>query len=366
MVILEFTFRFLPVSEPPNRVLPTRDDPIVRYYPNDEWLYSVAWNFVIVNQTRTNNKGWVSDIDYVKDAETPLLAFVGDSFVQAGQLPWRDSCHGRLSTKLDGQIRVYSFGHNAAPLSQYLGYAQYIRDTYSPVGLVIPIIENDFDQSFRHAIKQTRHHMFFAFEEAPNGELVLVPPAVKAYKEPTSWFVALNRWVSQHSSLVRYRTNHVRDRFFPVWDDGTQESQFSPTASATAHPDTVQWARRATDAFLRMLPEKSGLDPARIVFVVDGLRPLHYTEGWEDQLDGSFHGVLRRYFKDQARADGYEVIDMHPVFVDHYRSHKEPFNWTRDKHWNALGHGLCAEQVAQSHVMKQVVTAASPMMGGAR
>ena len=38
---------------------------------------------------------------------------------------------------------------------------------------------------------------------------------------------------------------------------------------------------------------------------------------------------------------------LQQVFVDHYRSHEEPFNWTRDAHWNALGHELCADQVGQ-------------------
>ena len=75
--------------------------------------------------------------------------------------------------------------------------------------------------------------------------------------------------------------------------------------------------------------------------------------------DESYNDVMRRYFMDEARADGYEVIDMQPVFVDHYRSHGEPFNWTRDKHWNALGHGLCAEQVARSHVMGRLQAVAA-------
>ena len=177
LAILELAFRILPVSEPPNRVLPSRDDPVIRYRPNEKRIYSVAWDFFIVNEVTTNNAGWVSDIDYVRDADTPLVAFVGDSFVQGDHLPWRDTCHGRLSIRLDGQTRVYSFGHNGAPLSQYLGYAEHVRDTYRPDGLVVPIIENDFDQSFRHIIKPTRHHMFFAFEELHDGELALVPPA---------------------------------------------------------------------------------------------------------------------------------------------------------------------------------------------
>ena len=81
---------------------------------------------------------------------------------------------------------------------------------------------------------------------------------------------------------------------------------------------------------------------------------MRYTEGLENHLDGSYHDVVRRYFMDRARAGGYEVIDMQPVFVDHYRSHEEPFNWTRDGHWNALGHGLCAEQVGSSQAFHRL------------
>ena len=66
LVVLELTFRLLPVSEPANRVLPSRNDPIVRYQPNGKRLYSAAWDFFIVNETRINSAGWVSDIDYVR------------------------------------------------------------------------------------------------------------------------------------------------------------------------------------------------------------------------------------------------------------------------------------------------------------
>lgn len=36
---------------------------------------------------------------------------------------------------------------------------------------------------------------------------------------------------------------------------------------------------------------------------------------------------------------------MQPLFVEHYRAHRQAFNWLRDLHWNALGHGLCANHV---------------------
>ena len=104
--------------------------------------------------------------------------------------------------------------------------------------------------------------------------------------------------------------------------------------------------------------ERRRSDPnaQQTVFVVDGIRPYRYAEDWEHRWDGSYHDVMRRYFMREARQKDYEVIDMQTVFVDHYRSHGEPFNWRRDNHWNALAHGLCADQVARSRMLRQLQT----------
>ena len=362
LAVVELTFWILPVRDGSPRLLPDGNDHIARFRPYERWRHSEGWNFFIVNELRTNNAGWVSDIDYVREAETPLVAFVGDSYVEGDHVPWPDTCHGRLAGRLVGQTRTYSFAMNGAPLSQYLAYSEHARDTYRPAALVIPIIENDFDYSLRQYQQPRNHSIYFAFEEQPNGELVLVPPE-ESSEPPQSLFRRLRRWVNENSRVLRYRTYNVRLTKLRSYEErrrndsdaaGTPGSPFVPTDPAVAHPERVAGSRRVVDAFLRMLPERSGLDPAQIVFVVDGIRPYRYTEGWEHRWDGSYHDVMRRYFMDQARADGYEVIDMQPVFVDHYRSHRQPFNWLRDIHWNALGHGLCAEQVGRSQALHRL------------
>ena len=186
-------------------------------------------------------------------------------------------------------------------------------------------------------------------------------PPEKSSEPPQSLFRRLRRLV--HSRVFRYRAYNVRLTRLRANDEhrrndpiaaGTPGDSFVGTDPAAAHADRVAASRRAVDAFLRMLPERSGLPPQQVVFVVDGIRPYRYTEGWEHRWNGSYHDVMRRYFMDEARADDYEVIDMRPVFVDHYRSHRQPFNWLRDNHWNALGHGLCAEQVAWSQALISV------------
>ena len=341
LAVLELTFWILPVREASPRLAPSGEDRITRFHPNVSRRYSAGWDFYLVNEMRTNNAGWVSDIDYVREADAPLLAVVGDSFVQGDQVSWRDTCHGRLAGRLEGKIRVYSFGMNSAPLSQYLAYAEHARDTYRPVALVIPIIENDFDQSLRQIMRPARHSLFFAFEEDPGGGLVLAPPTAPAQTS----LRRLRLWVNRNSRFVRYRSYHVGDTVRRMYEErrrndphaaGTPGDPFRETDPAAAHADRVAASRRAVDAFLRMLPERSGLRSQQIVFVVDGMRPYRYAEGWEHRWDGSYHDVMRRYFMDKARAAGYEAIDMQPVFVDHFRSHRQPFNWLRDIHWNPL------------------------------
>ena len=108
LAVLELTFWILPLSEASPRVLPSADDRIARFRPNESWRYSAGWDFFIVNAMRTNNAGWVSEVDYVRESDRPLLAFVGDSYVEGDHLPWADTCHGRLARSLEEEIRVYS------------------------------------------------------------------------------------------------------------------------------------------------------------------------------------------------------------------------------------------------------------------
>ena len=88
LAVVELIFWVLPVREEGARILPDGDDRIARFDPNERWRYSAGWDFFIDNEIRTNNAGWVSDIDYVREADTPLVAFVGDSYVEGDHVPW--------------------------------------------------------------------------------------------------------------------------------------------------------------------------------------------------------------------------------------------------------------------------------------
>jgi hypothetical protein len=145
LLAAEIVLRFFPVHTMFGPLPVTPQDPVFHYAPNRTFIYSHGWNFDIVNHGRINNYGWVNDQDYRKDDPTPLLAVVGDSFVQASAVPYRETMQGRLAQALAGKMRVYSFGTDGAPLSQYLIFAQYAVREFGAREVIINVVGNDFD-----------------------------------------------------------------------------------------------------------------------------------------------------------------------------------------------------------------------------
>ena len=337
------------------RTLPVdADNPVVRFQPHREFVWSRDWDFSIVNRVRVNNFGFVSDFDYDPHAADPLLAVIGDSYVEALMVPFGQTCAGRLAAALAGRARVYAFGVSGAPLSQYLAFAEYVRDTFRPAGLAIVVIENDYDESLRKYARWAGMHQFV---ERSDGRLVL---------ERNDFEVGLLRRLARKSALMRYLVGNL--------DVGAQIGKLiggavasgegggrsggrangspaaapdgSPAREPAREPARVADAKRAVDAFLDRLPAASGLEPDRIAFVVDGLRAYVYAE--REPQGETYGDVMRRYFMANAVRRGYETIDLHPAFVAHYETHRRRFEWPQDFHWNALGHEVCFDAVARS------------------
>ena len=336
-LVLEVVFALLPVRDFEKRA-PLDENPVFRYHPLQQFTWSRGWNFEVVNQVRINNYGFVSDYDYIPDATTPLTAVIGDSFVEARSVPYGESCAGRLADHMAPAGRVYSFGHEGAPLSQYLQYAQYAQETFRPHAMVFIIIANDFLESW---LKYSSGAPFLQFEESDTGEPHLVQP----FWEPKIWKEALKK-----SNLFKYIFWNLDFGVkYKMWKLG--RTPLDPNVlhqSASLRPDLAQASRRAIDHFFSLLPAMTGLAPPQITFVVDAPRFALYSEEMEDIRDS--HRVLnRQYFMAVARRLGYETLDMFPVFSDHWNTNRARFDWwPKDIHWNALGHSLCFEALVKS------------------
>jgi hypothetical protein len=135
-------------------------------------------------------------------------------------------------------------------------------------------------------------------------------------------------------------------------DAGLRLASFmSPAAesSGEAREQRLADSKRAVDWFLEQLPARAGLGPESIVFVVDPLRPAIYDAGARAEYEQGLFGRVGRYFKEQAAARGYEIIDLETAFLGRYRLDGVKFEATpTDSHWSALGHRVVAGEIMKS------------------
>src|SRR5947209_10581609 len=136
LLVAEMVFRFLPVSTGLRSMPVTAADPVLHFTPNRPFTNSLGWTMHNVVHGRVNNAGFVNDQDYIRDGP-PLIAVIGDSFIEAQMVPYAQSLQGRLAAALNDTFRVYSFAGSRAPLCQCLIWAGYAVEEYGARAVVI-------------------------------------------------------------------------------------------------------------------------------------------------------------------------------------------------------------------------------------
>lgn len=334
LALLEMGLRFLPVGTGLRAVEVNESNPVSTFTPNREYIWSKGWNFSIVNKGRVNKNGFVSDLDYDETLnEPPLIAVIGDSFVEAQMVPYQETIQGRLARRLGDRARVYSFAAGGAPLSQYLAYAEHAGLTYAPVAMITVITDNDFDES---VLKYRGAPSFHYFVEGTSGEFELTRVDYKP---------SLTRRILRHSALVRYLVYHLN---LANWVEYVLSGRQHDVQTEDAERQRIADSIRAIDAFLEQMPARSRLPESQHLFVIDGIRPNLYSPDGLAEAAGSYYDLMRRHFIDAAQQRGYEIIDMQPVFVKQYQQDGLRFEFPTDYHWNGHGHGVAADAIASS------------------
>jgi hypothetical protein len=344
---MEGVFRLLPVSYPPYILPVSSENPVARFQPDVDYLFSAGWNFSVRADKHSNNFGYINASDYRTHEATPLLVVIGDSFVEAHQVDAGKSAAEILHSALDGKGRVYSIGLSGAALSQYLVFADFARATFRPAAMAFIIIGNDFDESL---LKYKSDPRFHYFEDHGDGFAL----------RRIDYQLSTAKTILRKSAFVRYvMLNLLAEQ---VLDDIRRALRRLEDSPGPAHeaPATLEQriddSKKAVDYFLDQLPVKSGLDGRSIVLVLDAMRPAMYgsPEASRSAEDG-YVLRMRRYFQEQAGARGYEVLDMQPAFMRRHRLDNSRFEFSADGHWNELGHRLVAEEMRKSAVFSRAL-----------
>ncbi len=378
LTVLEAVLRFFPVRQAMTSLPVNADHPIFRFAPNTDFLWSRDWNFSTKVMKHSNNYGFLNDQNYVQESAHPLLAVIGDSYVEAAHVKNEQAHHGLLSRAVAGEGRVYSFGSSGSALAQYLAYAGFAKKEFHPSSMAFVVVGNDFDESLLKYKRQPGHHYF---KETSNNSKFPVPATRAPFKtkggsRPETIFrnsladgpdgLVLTRIDHRYnffkemlksSALVRYvyfncgfRMSAITRVFMTVENDTLK---YVGNTSSEAEPERLVDSKRAVTAFLDQLPERAGLSARDILLVVDGMRPHLYSEEGLANARGSYFDRMRRYFMHEARTLGYEVVDMQPRFRSAYQKEGVRFEFPTDGHWNALGHQQVADEIVLSSVFKR-------------
>jgi len=349
LLLAELSLRLLPVNAGFDMASVNEKSPVLRFMPNQTAWFSRGWNFPIKTRVHFNNEGWRSDFDYEKNKK-PLLAVIGDSFIEASQVKWEESIPALLHGKAPSEKVVYGFGVSYAPLSQYLAMAKHVKENYNLSALVVSVVGNDFDESLIQYKQIEGLHYFNKNEKTSSLELIRTDFYSKRklhhyshlylYLSSNCEFYGFGAIQGKIANLAKIRKN-----------ESFGHKVLASSQSSELKRDRIEESQKAVDRFLELLPDYAGLEKNKILFTVDAERlDIYETSNREQSVEKSFFAIMRKYFIKIAKEKGCEVIDLEPIFKQQYLKNSQKFEFDCDGHWNQTGHRTVADEIVRTRV----------------
>jgi hypothetical protein len=285
-----------------------------------------------------NNAGWNSPIDYSENASTPLIAIIGDSYVEAFSVDSDKNFPSVLRKLIGDHYRVYSFGISGASLAQYLQMSRYVREHFKPKILVFNIIHNDFDES----LTQFQSSPYFLRISGQKGNFYEVPPQPYTSHKWKRFFKssAAARYIYENLSVWK-RFSHL--------DEGPELKSYVANVNATSVNRNKTMIEEATFFLVRKIRTENPGVP--IVFMMDALREQIYS-GTNQESPLQWMHVL---MKNAAETNDCYFFDLTQTFRNHYQKNHQSFNADYDWHWNELGHDLAGKELYQQLKTSEII-----------
>jgi hypothetical protein len=344
----------------PDDVLPnTSVNGVVRYAPGTHAAFRHPDGRTTC--VTINRDGWNSTKPTYERARTPgvtRVAVIGDSYVHAAFV---DTAHGfpevlesDLTRRL-GPTKVLRFGMDGAPLSQYLHVLRNEVRALRPDLVVVPLIHNDFDESWRF-LKTRYASSFLKIEMDADGRAVEIPPAA---------FDGGSADLLRQSAMFRYlyyETNaylRLRALVSRYYWGGEEEWSAAHIQSGVDirkiadHDMNRRVARYVLTEMQRIAKE----DGFKLAFVMDGVREAVYAGKPQEAYAV---GQLNRLAAELTAELGLPFLDLYDTFRADYAAHGERLEFPYDWHWNVRGNRLVGEAVAR------FVAGDARLLGGVR
>jgi hypothetical protein len=328
-------------------ILPAGDVPanafindVVRYEPDQKGVWRVRDE--IAAPFSINVQGWNSALrDYPVDKKEGItrIAFIGDSYVEALQVPVERSFAETTAQALSADARAepYRFAVSGAPLSQYVQMVEREAVRFRPDAIVVLLIHNDFDESF--LLKAGRYTSSFLKFDVRDGQVRgEIPPqpwkasAMDVVRRSATVRFFLYRWQVRPQALIEGIVGGARASDQPTFaaniDVASTMSRQADIKAATAHGFT-----RLAD-----LARSVG---ATLYLVMDGDRGAI-----QSGAQASPALALNEIAAEAARAQGLRFLDLHPVFATDWAKNRQRLDFPSDGHWSQHAHNVAGRAVA--------------------
>ena len=321
-------------------------DKVVRYVPNTRAVMrhpDGSTSLITINA-----QGWNSTKPDYPLAKTPgvaRVAIVGDSYVHGGFIDVDKGFPEILEQDIalrGGKAEVFRFGIDGAPLSQYLHVVRSEVVKYKPDVVVIPIIHNDFDESYRFMHTRTGSS-FMKLAAGADGRVIELPPSdfKKGMADKLRNFRTFR--------YLYYKTNaYLKLKWLvsKIYWGGSAEWNEAFISSAVDIRN-LQGQDRELETFTRYALEQlkalSAEHGFQLLFVMDGVREAVYAGKDAKAYDiGKLNGLMARL----TRELDLSFVDLHAAFVQDWQKQGTRFEFPFDWHWNELGNDIVASVIA--------------------
>ena len=333
ILIFEIILTFLPVNQGFEFYDVNKNNFVFKAKENRSISQSKYWNFYNPQVIKINNFGFRNDHDYdVK--EQNIVSVIGDSYVEAVQVPFGETFYNILEENIGDRFKVYSFGFSGAPLSQYLKWAEFSVDRFNVSHLVINVVANDFDESL---LKYKQSPGFHYFEKCGQSYCnVLVPYKKNKYKA-----------ILGKSNLARYLVSNLQilniskniSFFFEQFDNKKNtkvNKKYFANTSTDISTERIEDSKLSVKLFLEKL-DLIKLEKKNIILMIDG-------RFYSSNYDGYFP-LMREYFIQESMKKGFQIIDLKKSFDRNYKKNKKKFEFKKDGHWNSLAHSVVGKEL---------------------
>ena len=328
-------------------------------YSEGTWSVGKFKPFNEIAFKKANDIGQFSDIDlkdFIENKNNYIQVLtIGDSMAEALQVRNSSTFHGILNNKTtQKKEKIISTSISASGMAfpnyiASINYAKTLTDL-NEIIIVIPIIANDFDESFqKYAIKGRRGGLgqFYFNKTSEKMDFVEMPSRQNLTQKSIDFLLqrsALTRYLVYNLSL----NGKLRRNFKFLTRQKQAEKKYVANIIETKKeetPERFELGSLAIDIFINKLKDlrNNSFVRQRTFLVIDADRRAIYNNKTVDK--DSFYQTMRKEIIKKANLNGFKIIDMETVFNEDYAKNNLKFNSPYDAHWNAYGHEKVSEEI---------------------